>query len=99
MEIIDLEIMELLNNNFYIMVPALWVIGYALKQTPKVPNWTIIWILLGISLIFAFFIMGFTIDAVINGIIAAGVAVFGHQMLKQTSQSNFIRKNQNKDDR
>lgn len=93
-----MELMDLLNNKFYILIPALWVIGYAFKQTPKVPNWTIIWILLAISLVFAFFIMGFTVDAVINGIISAGVAVFGHQMLKQTSEFSLIRKNSNRDD-
>lgn len=66
------------------MVPALWVIGYGLKQTPKIPDWTIIWILLVISISFGSFAFGFSTEGILNGVIAAGVAVLGHQMFKQT---------------
>ncbi|MFT8322797.1 MAG: phage holin family protein [Bacillus sp. (in: firmicutes)] len=72
-----------LNENYYGLIPVLWVIGYALKQTPKIPDWLIIWILLAISILLGTFAYGFTFDAITNGIIAVGVAVLGHQMLKQ----------------
>nr|WP_254119450.1 phage holin family protein [Bacillus sp. FJAT-29790] len=70
------------------LVPALWVLGFALKQTPAVPNWTIIWVLLLVSIAFACLAFGLSIEALINGIIAAGVAVLGHQMIKQTLLGN-----------
>ncbi len=69
------------------LVPALWVIGYFLKATPTIPNWSITWILLGVSLVGGAFLFGFTAEAVYNGVIAAGVAVFGHQMVKQTAKA------------
>jgi len=80
-------LLEFLNQNYYMMVPALWVIGYGLKQTPKIPNWTILWILLVISISFGTFAFGFSSEGILNGVIAAGVAVLGHQMFKQTVTS------------
>lgn len=85
-------LIEFLNKNYYIFVPALWVIGYALKQTPKVPDWTIIWILLAASIAFGTFAFGFSIEGVINGVIAAGIAVLGHQMMKQTLRERMVKK-------
>ncbi|WP_019152611.1 phage holin family protein [Robertmurraya massiliosenegalensis] len=84
-----MELLDFLNKNYYILVPALWVVGYALKQTPKIANWTIIWILLGLAIMIGTFAFGFSVDAILNGIIAAGVAVLGHQMFKQTLGGKF----------
>lgn len=81
-----MDIIQFLNQNYYFLVPVLWVIGYALKKTPRVPDWSIIWFLFGISLVLAWIAFGFNIDAITNGILAAGTAVFGHQTLKQTME-------------
>jgi hypothetical protein len=80
-------LLEFLNQNYYMMVPALWVIGYGLKHTPKVPDWTILWILLAVSISFGSFAFGFSTEGILNGVVAAGVAVLGHQMFKQTMSS------------
>ncbi|HEO8418375.1 phage holin family protein [Niallia sp. FSL W8-0635] len=77
-----------LLDHYYILVPVLWIIGYALKQTPIIPDWSIIWILLLASILLATFAYGLNFEAVTNGIIAAGVSVFGHQLAKQTIQKN-----------
>nr|WP_059170298.1 phage holin family protein [Bacillus sp. FJAT-27445] len=79
-----MDLIQILNQNYFFLVPVLWVIGYALKQTPRVPDWSIIWYLFGISLVLAWIAFGLNIDAITNGIIATGVALFGHQSLKQT---------------
>nr|WP_285867265.1 phage holin family protein [Mesobacillus maritimus] len=84
--------LDFLNENYYMLVPALWVIGYGLKQTPRIPDWTIIWILLVVSVAFGTFAFGFSTEGIINGIIAAGVAVLGHQMFKQTINSRRDKK-------
>jgi len=86
-----LELIEFLNQNYYMLVPALWVIGYALKQTPRVPDWAIIWVLLGISIVIGTITFGFSGEGIINGVIAAGVAVLGHQMFKQTTGAKSSR--------
>ncbi len=69
------------------LVPGLWVLGFALKQTPHVPDWSIIWILTAVSLVFGWVAFGLTYEAIMNSIVAAGVAVFGHQLFKQTKNS------------
>lgn len=74
------------------LVPILWVIGYFLKQTPIIPDWSITWILLGVSVLVSTYFFGFTADAVYNGVIAAGVAVFGHQICKQTLEAKNTKK-------
>nr|WP_077211660.1 phage holin family protein [Bacillus dakarensis] len=88
-----MELIDFLNQNYYMLVPALWVIGYALKQTPRIPDWTIIWFLLAISVIFGTITFGFSGEGIINGVIAAGVAVLGHQMFKQTVGARAAGKN------
>lgn len=87
-----MNLLDFLSQNYYMLVPALWVIGYALKQTPFVPDWSILWILVIISVTVGSIAYGFSINGVINGIIAAGVAVLGHQMMKQTIEGASVRK-------
>ncbi|PWW20756.1 holin family Hol44 protein (superfamily V) [Cytobacillus oceanisediminis] len=87
-----MNLLDFLSQNYYMLVPALWVIGYALKQTPSVPDWSILWILVIISVTVGSIAFGFSINGVINGIIAAGVAVLGHQMMKQTVEGASVRK-------
>ncbi|UII57671.1 phage holin family protein [Cytobacillus spongiae] len=79
-----MNLIDFLNENYIMLVPALWVLGFALKQTPKVPDWSIIWILFLAAIILGNLAFGFSSTGIINGIIAAGVAVLGHQMFKQT---------------
>ncbi|OIJ18725.1 hypothetical protein BKP45_15685 [Anaerobacillus alkalidiazotrophicus] len=73
-----------ISDQLALVVPALMVIGYALKRTPKVPDWLIIWILLFIGVLASGFTLGFTVNGIANGIIAAGAAITTHQAYKQT---------------
>lgn len=91
-----MELFNFLNGNYYVLVPALWVIGFALKYTPRIPDWSIIWILLFLSVGTGIFTFGFSFDALTNGVIAAGIAVFGHQMMKQTFGERKTKTGRNK---
>ncbi|WP_077620484.1 phage holin family protein [Bacillus sinesaloumensis] len=79
-----MNFLEFLSENFYWVVPALWVVSYFLRRTASIPNRTITWILLGVSLIVGALVYGFTTEAVYNGFIVAGLAVLGQQLFKQT---------------
>jgi hypothetical protein len=79
-----LDLLQLLNQNYLMLVPALWVLGFALKQTPRIPNWSIIWIISVVSLGLAFVSYGFHTEAFVNGLTAAGISVFGHQLVKNS---------------
>jgi hypothetical protein len=67
-----------------ILVPALWVLGFALKKTPHIPDWLIIWILLVVSVAASSFVLGFDFNGIANGFICTGAAVTTHQSIKQT---------------
>lgn len=88
-----MDLLSYLNQNYLMLVPALWVLGFALKQTPAIPDWSIIWVILFVSILIGSLAFGFSFSGLINGIIAAGVAVLGHQMLKQTFLSKDVKKN------
>lgn len=66
---------------------ALYIIGIILKRTPFIKDWLIPWLLLFIGCISAALIMGFSIDSIIQGILACGAAVLSNQLYKQTSKS------------
>lgn len=67
------------------VVLALWFIGTGLKQTPKVPNWAILWILSTLGVLAGLAVVGLSADGFIQGILAAALAIFGHQAVKQTA--------------
>ncbi|MFA9557002.1 phage holin family protein [Evansella sp. AB-rgal1] len=67
-----------------ILVPVLIIIGKIIKNTPRVANWTIPYILLVIGITLAGLIMGFSIESFIQGVLVTGTAVFTHQIVKQS---------------
>ena len=83
MEFVD-TIGKYIDPAMLVVVAALWFIGYGLKQTPKVPNWSILWIVVLFGIVFGLMVVGPTVNGVIQGIIAAALAVLGHQIVKQT---------------
>lgn len=73
-----------ISDQLALVVPALMIIGFALKRTPRVPDWLIVWILLFIGAIASGITLGFTVNGISNGIIAAGAAITTYQAYKQT---------------
>lgn len=78
-----MSIIDFLNENVYTLSVALFVIGLFLKQTPKVPNWVIPYILGFLGIIACNIIMGISIEASTQGIIVAGLTVYIHQLGKE----------------
>lgn len=66
-------------------VLVLWFIGYGLKQTPKVPNWSILWIIVVLGIVAGVAVLGFNANGFVQGVLAAALAIFGHQVVKQTA--------------
>jgi Phage holin family Hol44, in holin superfamily V len=69
-----------------ILIPALWVLGYFLKQSPKVADWVIVWILAFAGVVGSLAIVGFDAQGVIQGVLVAGAAVLGNQMIRQVQK-------------
>jgi hypothetical protein len=77
------EIFNLIDPKLYLVVAACWALGYSLKKTPRVPDWTIVYILSLFAIVFTIWILGFTPEALLQGILCGAVAVYGHQLVKQ----------------
>lgn len=79
-------IFELIDPRLLIVVAACWVIGWVLKRTPKVPDWSIVYIVLIVAVWLTIGILGFSVEAIIQGILSGAFAIFGHQAVKQTKE-------------
>lgn len=81
-----MEIMDFIIEQAFILIPALYVLGKMLKNTKKIEDWLIPWILLILGVIGAVAIMGFNINAVIQGVLVVGVTVYSNQLFKQSTK-------------
>lgn len=75
-----------LDPKMMIVIVALWVLGSLFKASPIVSDKWIVWILTLVSLAFAVLIFGFNDKAIMQGIIAVGLSVYGHQIVKQSAK-------------
>ena len=66
-----------------ILVPALYILGMVLKQMQFIADKYIPLILIIVGVGFAVWMLGFSPDSVIQGILVAGAAVIGNQLFKQ----------------
>lgn len=73
-----------LHEALAVVVPALLIIGFALKKTPQCPDWAIVWALLVLGAVAGGVSIGFTVDGIANGLIAGGLAITANQVYKQT---------------
>ena len=74
---------EYLIEDALIIVPVLFVIGRIIKETPRAKDWIIPYVLLVIGILLSSFTLGFSADAVMQGVLAAGIAVFSNELVKQ----------------
>lgn len=75
---------EFIKPELLMVVAVCWIIGYVLKQTPRVPNWTIIYAVSLAAILIVSFTLGFTVESFLQGILCGAVAVYGNQLVKQT---------------
>ncbi|MDD4035751.1 MAG: phage holin family protein [Bacilli bacterium] len=82
----------IINNEIIGLSIVLVVLGKALKESPGIPNYLILWILIIISLILSL-ISSFSVASIIEGFIAVSLANTYHQTYKQTKEMvNDIRR-------
>ncbi|NIK10935.1 phage holin family protein [Alkalibacillus almallahensis] len=82
-----MEIMDYVVEKALILIPVLMILGKMIKQMEIVPNKFIPAILLAIGLGLSLFLLGLNVDAVVQGVLITGAAVFGHQALKQIKKT------------
>jgi len=77
---------EYLIEEALIVVPVLLILGKIIKGTDFIKDKYIPLTLLFVGIIFAIALIGLNVDAVIQGILVAGAAVFGHELYKQSKE-------------
>jgi len=77
----------LIDTRLLIVLAACWVIGYGLKRTPFIPDWSILFIVIGVAILLSGGIIGFSAEAIIQGILVGAVAITGHQAVKQAREA------------
>lgn len=82
----DINLLDYIKEQAFILIPVLYVLGLMLKSNKKIQDWVIPWILTICSILGAVLLMGLNINAVIQGILCVGVAVYGNQLVKQTAK-------------
>lgn len=68
-------------ENALVLIPVLNIIGVMIKSTDKIKNSYIPIILLGFGIAGAVALMGWSGQSVIQGVLVAGAAVYGHQFV------------------
>lgn len=81
------EILSVIGENVSLAAVALWVLGTFLKKAPGIPDWLIPFLLTAAGILLCGGILGFSADAVIQGILCAGGAVLADQMGKQIGKA------------
>lgn len=87
-----MEFVNFIKENLYVVVAALYVLGIFIKAIPKIPNWTIPFILLAVSIPVVMAIMGWDDwpQGLMQGILCAGGAVLVDQSIKQINSARGI---------
>ncbi|BBH20932.1 hypothetical protein Back11_22770 [Paenibacillus baekrokdamisoli] len=79
-------ITDLIDPSLFIVLAACWVVGYMLKQTPRIPDWIIIYVVTAFAIVVTLFLLGFHVKSVLQGILCGAVSVYSHQLIKQTKE-------------
>jgi hypothetical protein len=79
-----MDIADYIRPDAIILIPALYIIGIFLRQTPHIPSWSHSWIKVIFAVIACLLHYGFRIESVVQGILVTGAAVLSRDLLSYT---------------
>ncbi|WP_020616153.1 phage holin family protein [Paenibacillus daejeonensis] len=77
---------ELLDPQLAIVLVACWILGGILKTTPRVPNWSIVYVVTGVAIVLAVLLLGNSTLSYLQGFLCGAVAVYGYELVKQAAK-------------
>lgn len=80
-----MQLSDFLLEQGLVLIPVLNIVGRIIKGIKFIDDKFIPLILLVIGILCAIGIMGFSVSSAVQGVLLAGTAVFGNQLLKQLS--------------
>lgn len=81
-----MEFLEFIVDEMLIAIPVLYIIGYIIKNTPKMLDWVIPYVLVVIAVALAIGMNGLSVDSIIQGVLVAGATVLVNQGIKQVKE-------------
>jgi ABC-type multidrug transport system permease subunit len=78
-----MNFIKFIDENLISLIPALYIIGMFLKGCKKIPDFVIPFIITFLGIIFCCFILGFSPNAVLQGIFTSATATLFNQYKKQ----------------
>lgn len=81
-----MDVMNFILDNALIFIPVIYILGSMLKGLEHVPDKYIPIILLPIGIALSIFSMGVSVDAVVQGVLVVGAAVYANQVKKQMAK-------------
>lgn len=78
-----MELLTYILEKGLVLIPVLNILGALVKGIGKIPDKYIPLLLLVFGVLGAFGLMGFSVDAAVQGVLITGAAVYGNQLVKQ----------------
>lgn len=78
-----MELLSYITENALVLIPALVILGQIAKSVAVFPDRFIPLALLPFGVIGACLLNGWVIDAIVQGVLVTGAAVYGDQLVKQ----------------
>lgn len=82
-----MDFTQYITQNALILIPALYIIGMILKKTEEIKDKYIPVILLFLGIAGTIGIMGINVEAVVQGVLVTGAAVYTNQLIKQAGKA------------
>ncbi|WP_405117845.1 phage holin family protein [Paenibacillus sp. FSL H8-0317] len=79
-------VFSLIDPKLFIVLAACWVLGIGIKRIPKIPDWTIVFIVTAFAIVITCWTLGWSPESLIQGILVGAFAVFGNQVIKQAKK-------------
>lgn len=79
-------VFSLIDPKLFIVLAACWVLGIGIKRIPKIPDWTIVFIVTAFAIVITCWTLGRSPESLIQGILVGAFAVFGNQVIKQAKK-------------
>jgi len=81
-----MDFINYITENALILIPVIYVLGMILKEAEKVQDKYIPVILLPLGIGLSMWLIGYNINALIQGVLVVGTSVYANQLIKQINK-------------
>lgn len=79
-------VFSLIDPRLFVVLVACWALGIGIKRIPKIPDWTIIFVITVFAIVVTSWLLGWSPESLIQGILVGAFSVFGNEALKQAKK-------------